>query len=83
MKNITLYVADMNGFFEAVNSSKGKVLITDSNGKSSDLRHNAFLQELLMTAHKGNEQTAVELFVENPADFSIFIDFMMSDKIAC
>ena len=82
MKAIKLFVADMPSFFKVVNSCSGRVLVTDSSGTSFDLRNNVFLQELLLTAHKGSDQTEINLNVEKDSDFASFLDFMMSDRIA-
>ena len=69
-------IHDTESFYKAVDSCVGPVLVTSSDGRTEDFRHNELLRGILENAATDGVISSIELRLSRPEDVNRMISFM-------
>lgn len=72
---------DINGFFDIVNSCKGKVFIVSSEGDRLNLKSTLTQYIAFSNLFSNPDIAELELEVENSDDAKRFLNFMINERI--
>ena len=72
---------DINGFFDIVNTCKGKVFIVSSEGDRLNLKSTLTQYIAFSNLFSNPDIAELELEVENSDDIKRFLDFMINERI--